>query len=78
MKKSVFSFFNVILISVFFFISCASAPKAEEQLPEEVLEDVNAVEDVIEEEPVEFEEIAEEVTYAAEEAEEALEETVEE
>ena len=49
MKKSVFSFFNVILISVFFFISCASAPKAEEQLPEEVLEDVNAVEDVIEE-----------------------------
>lgn len=40
MKKSVFSFFNVILISVFFFISCASAPKAEEQLPEEVLEDV--------------------------------------
>ena len=49
MKKSVFSFFNVILISVFFFISCASAPKAEEQLPEEVLEDVNAVEEVIEE-----------------------------
>ena len=49
LKKSVFSFFNVILISVFFFISCASAPKAEEQLPEEVLEDVNAVEDVIEE-----------------------------
>ena len=49
MKKSVFSFFNVILISVFFFISCASAPKAEEQLPEEVLEDVNTVEDVIEE-----------------------------
>ena len=49
MKKSLFSFFNVILISVFFFISCASAPKAEEQLPEEVLEDVNAVEDVIEE-----------------------------
>lgn len=48
MKKSLFSFFNVILISVFFFISCASAPKAEEQLPEEVLEDVNAVEDVIE------------------------------
>lgn len=40
MKKSVFSFFNVILISVFFFISCASAPKAEEQIPEEVLEDV--------------------------------------
>ena len=49
MKKSVFSFFNVILISVFFFISCASAPKAEEQLPEEVLEDVNTVEDVIQE-----------------------------
>ena len=49
LKKSVFSFFNVILISVFFFISCASAPKAEEQLPEEVLEDVNAVEDVIQE-----------------------------
>ena len=48
LKKSLFSFFNVILISVFFFISCASAPKAEEQLPEEVLEDVNAVEDVIE------------------------------
>lgn len=46
MKKSVFSFFNVILISVFFFISCASAPKAEEQLPEEVLEDVNAVEEI--------------------------------
>ena len=49
MKKSVFSFFNAVLISVFFFISCASAPKAEEQLPEEVLEDVNTVEDVIEE-----------------------------
>ena len=49
MKKSVFSFLNAVLISVFFFISCASAPKAEEQLPEEVLEDVNAVEDVIEE-----------------------------
>ena len=46
MKKSLFSFFNVILISVFFFISCASAPKAEEQLPEEVLEDVNAVEEI--------------------------------
>lgn len=40
MKKSVFSFLNAVLISVFFFISCASAPKAEEQLPEEVLEDV--------------------------------------
>ena len=49
MKKSVFSFLNAVLISVFFFISCASAPKAEEQLPEEVLEDVNTVEDVIEE-----------------------------
>lgn len=40
MKKSVFSFLNAVLISVFFFISCASAPKAEEQIPEEVLEDV--------------------------------------
>ena len=46
MKKSLISFFNVILISVFFFVSCASAPKAEEQLPEEVLEDVNAVEEI--------------------------------
>ena len=40
LKKSVFSFLNAVLISVFFFISCASAPKAEEQIPEEVLEDV--------------------------------------
>lgn len=49
MKKSIFSFLNAVLISVFFFISCASAPKAEEQIPEEVLEDVNTVEDVIQE-----------------------------
>ena len=35
-------------MSALFFASCASAPKAEEQIPEEVVESVNVVENVIE------------------------------